>query len=97
MNVNFGLFPPLASTPSRGPNGERLRGNAKTLAKRRALTARALLDLDTWTRRAAAPDLQPQPHTQVMVQTAPQGTPSPPSSGGEGWGEGGVRQEVDSR
>src|SRR6516165_5463642 len=45
MNVNFGLFPPLATSPSRGANGERLRGAAKTLAKRRALTARALIDL----------------------------------------------------
>jgi methylenetetrahydrofolate--tRNA-(uracil-5-)-methyltransferase len=52
MNVNFGLFPPLASSPSRGPNGERLRGAAKTLARRRALTARALSDLDSWTQRA---------------------------------------------
>jgi methylenetetrahydrofolate--tRNA-(uracil-5-)-methyltransferase len=48
MNVNFGLFPPLAASLSRGPNGERLRGTAKTLAKRRALTTRALADLNTW-------------------------------------------------
>lgn len=48
MNVNFGLFPPLATSPSRGANGERLRGTAKTLAKKRALTARALADLDRW-------------------------------------------------
>jgi methylenetetrahydrofolate--tRNA-(uracil-5-)-methyltransferase len=53
MNVNFGLFPPLAASPSRGPNGERLRGTAKTLAKRSALTARALDDLDAWSQRAA--------------------------------------------
>jgi len=54
MNVNFGLFPPLAASPARGPGGERLRGTAKTLARRRALTARALADLDTWTQRTAA-------------------------------------------
>ncbi len=48
MNVNFGLFPPLARAPSRGPDGERLRGPAKTLAKKRALTARALEDLSAW-------------------------------------------------
>jgi methylenetetrahydrofolate--tRNA-(uracil-5-)-methyltransferase len=48
MNVNFGLFPPLASTPARGPQGERLRGSAKTLAKKRALSARALADLQRW-------------------------------------------------
>jgi methylenetetrahydrofolate--tRNA-(uracil-5-)-methyltransferase len=48
MNVNFGLFPPLAQAPTRGPDGERLRGPAKTLAKKRALTARALDDLTCW-------------------------------------------------
>jgi len=49
MNVNFGLFPPLEKSPSRGADGERLRGGAKAMAKRRALTARALHDLDFWT------------------------------------------------
>ena len=48
MNVNFGLFPPLARTPTRGETGERLRGPAKTLARKRALTARALDDLARW-------------------------------------------------
>lgn len=48
MNVNFGLFPPLARVPSKGPNGERLRGTAKSIAKKRALSARALADLDQW-------------------------------------------------
>jgi len=48
MNINFGLFPPLTRTPSRGPDGERLRGPAKTTAKKRALTSRALADLDRW-------------------------------------------------
>jgi methylenetetrahydrofolate--tRNA-(uracil-5-)-methyltransferase len=48
MNVNFGLFPPLAHSPSRGSDGTRLRGTEKTMAKRRALTARALGDLERW-------------------------------------------------
>ncbi len=48
MNVNFGLFPPLTQSPNRGPDGERLRGPAKTAARKRALTARALGDLDGW-------------------------------------------------
>src|SRR5262249_9196514 len=48
MNVNFGLFPPLARVPNKGPDGERLRGTAKTIAKKRALTSRALADLDRW-------------------------------------------------
>ncbi|MGB9368644.1 MAG: methylenetetrahydrofolate--tRNA-(uracil(54)-C(5))-methyltransferase (FADH(2)-oxidizing) TrmFO [Xanthobacteraceae bacterium] len=48
MNVNFGLFPPLTRVPTRGPDGERLRGPAKTIAKKRALSERALADLDRW-------------------------------------------------
>jgi methylenetetrahydrofolate--tRNA-(uracil-5-)-methyltransferase len=47
MNVNFGLFPPLRA-PTRADDGTRLRGPAKTLAKKRALTARALADLARW-------------------------------------------------
>ena len=48
MNVNFGLFPPLAQMPNKNPDGTRLRGNEKTIAKRRAICARALADLDQW-------------------------------------------------
>jgi methylenetetrahydrofolate--tRNA-(uracil-5-)-methyltransferase len=48
MNVNFGLFPPLSRMPTKGEDGKRLRGGAKTLAKKRAITARALADLDRW-------------------------------------------------
>jgi methylenetetrahydrofolate--tRNA-(uracil-5-)-methyltransferase len=55
MNVNFGLFPPLTRAPTRGPEGERLRGPAKTMAKRRALTQRALADLDGWISGEAFP------------------------------------------
>jgi methylenetetrahydrofolate--tRNA-(uracil-5-)-methyltransferase len=48
MNVNFGLFPPLARLPAKKPDGSRLRGTEKTIAKKRALTARALGDLQQW-------------------------------------------------
>jgi methylenetetrahydrofolate--tRNA-(uracil-5-)-methyltransferase len=48
MNVNFGLFPPLANPPTRKPDGARLRGNEKAIAKRQALSARALTDIDCW-------------------------------------------------
>jgi methylenetetrahydrofolate--tRNA-(uracil-5-)-methyltransferase len=41
MNVNFGLFPPLAETIRRA-------GTARTLAKKQALSARALADLEHW-------------------------------------------------
>ncbi len=54
MNVNFGLFPPV-ETP-RAADGRRLRGKDKGREKKRATTARALADLDSWlgTRREAA-------------------------------------------
>jgi methylenetetrahydrofolate--tRNA-(uracil-5-)-methyltransferase len=48
MNINFGLFPPLASAPTKGADGTRLRGNEKTVAKKQAISARALADLDRW-------------------------------------------------
>ena len=47
MNVNFGLFPPLAHA-IKGEGGRRLRGGEKALAKKRALAARALADLARW-------------------------------------------------
>jgi methylenetetrahydrofolate--tRNA-(uracil-5-)-methyltransferase len=70
MNVNFGLFPPLAQSPSRGADGTRLRGTEKTLAKRRALTSRALVDLDRWSRgrpmASAGVALVPGEHEQPV-------------------------------
>ncbi len=49
MNINFGLFPPLSEpAPNKGPDGERLRGNAKTQARKKVLSARALADFDRW-------------------------------------------------
>ena len=54
MNVNFGLFPPLAHSPAKGPDGKRLRGPEKAQARKRALSARALADLDLWIGEARA-------------------------------------------
>ena len=49
MNVNFGLFPPLAASASRGPDGRKYgRGSAKNVARKGALSARARADLDRW-------------------------------------------------
>jgi methylenetetrahydrofolate--tRNA-(uracil-5-)-methyltransferase len=48
MNINFGLFPPLATPPTKKSDGTRLRGNEKTIAKKQAMSARALADLDRW-------------------------------------------------
>jgi methylenetetrahydrofolate--tRNA-(uracil-5-)-methyltransferase len=48
MNVNFGLFPPFERALPPDENGKRLRGPAKALARKRALTHRALDDLEQW-------------------------------------------------
>jgi methylenetetrahydrofolate--tRNA-(uracil-5-)-methyltransferase len=45
MNVNFGLFPPIA---------ESFRGKDKTLNRKRAMSARALADLEGWLNPARA-------------------------------------------
>ena len=45
MNVNFGLFPEI-TVPKQ--EGVRLRGKEKTQAKKRALSARALIDFEAW-------------------------------------------------
>jgi methylenetetrahydrofolate--tRNA-(uracil-5-)-methyltransferase len=47
MNVNFGLFPPLERAP-KAEDGKRLRGPAKALARKKALTSRARADLSAW-------------------------------------------------
>ena len=46
MNVNFGLFPEVAIRKPEGVG--RWRGNDKTMAKRKAITSRALDDLKAW-------------------------------------------------
>src|SRR5262249_35219661 len=48
MNVNFGLFPPFDHALPPDENGKRLRGPAKALARKQALTRRALEDLAQW-------------------------------------------------
>jgi methylenetetrahydrofolate--tRNA-(uracil-5-)-methyltransferase len=56
MNINFGLFPPLAVAPTHGPDGKKLKGNDKTFAKKEMMTRRAKADLEAWMgqERAAA-------------------------------------------
>ena len=46
MNVNFGLFPPISVDKPEGV--KRWRSNEKAMAKKRALTSRALADLAGW-------------------------------------------------
>jgi methylenetetrahydrofolate--tRNA-(uracil-5-)-methyltransferase len=38
----------LANPPTRSAEGTRLRGSEKAIAKRRAITTRAVADLDHW-------------------------------------------------
>ena len=45
MNVNFGLFPPV--TVERGSWGKGPK-NSKAFARKRAMAARALADLEAW-------------------------------------------------
>ena len=47
MNINFGLFPPLAE-PVAGTSGKRLRGPEKGIARKRMLSQRAARDLEGW-------------------------------------------------
>lgn len=50
MNINFGLFPPLEAGTKLKPDGfeGRFRGKDKALAKKKALTSRALADCRRW-------------------------------------------------
>ena len=54
MNVNFGLFPPLAEAPTFDRKSKLGRSTAKALARKSALTTRALADLDRWIGNGAA-------------------------------------------
>ena len=53
MNVNFGLFPEI-DVPRTDETGRRLKGKEKGFAKKRALTRRALADLEGWLTGTAA-------------------------------------------
>jgi methylenetetrahydrofolate--tRNA-(uracil-5-)-methyltransferase len=45
MNVNFGLFPPIENA---NPGGKRLKGAARGVARKKALSTRALAELNRW-------------------------------------------------
>lgn len=47
MNVNFGLFPEV-QIPTKDAEGKRIRGKEKAVAKKKAMTSRALADVDAW-------------------------------------------------
>jgi len=54
MNVNFGLFPPIAE-PRFDEAGKRISGPERGLARKRALSARAERDLSLWMEGEQAP------------------------------------------
>jgi methylenetetrahydrofolate--tRNA-(uracil-5-)-methyltransferase len=47
MNINYGLLPPL-DAPRRDAEGRRLNPAERGRARKRAMSARALADLDGW-------------------------------------------------
>ncbi len=47
MNVNFGLFPPVGELP-RKPTGGKIRGPARSIARKESITLRAKVDLEAW-------------------------------------------------
>ncbi|NOU06721.1 MAG: FADH(2)-oxidizing methylenetetrahydrofolate--tRNA-(uracil(54)-C(5))-methyltransferase TrmFO, partial [Hyphomicrobiaceae bacterium] len=47
MNVNFGLFPDIA-IPTHDDEGKKIKGKDKSFWKKRAMSRRALADLDSW-------------------------------------------------
>ena len=59
MNINFGLFPPLEAGTTLKPEGfeGRFRGKDKSVARKKALSRRALADCRTW--------LELEPQTQA--------------------------------
>ncbi len=55
MNINFGLFLPIAEPVAYDKNGRKFgRGSAKNVARKGALSERALADLDAWMNGAKA-------------------------------------------
>jgi methylenetetrahydrofolate--tRNA-(uracil-5-)-methyltransferase len=63
MNVNFGLFPDIEDYARKAPDGKRLRGAEKGRSRKRAMAARALVDIDGWLGGEAA--MAGQSHIQT--------------------------------
>ncbi|MGI9477316.1 MAG: methylenetetrahydrofolate--tRNA-(uracil(54)-C(5))-methyltransferase (FADH(2)-oxidizing) TrmFO [Hyphomicrobiaceae bacterium] len=54
MNINFGLLPPMQA-PTRDADGNRIKGKARTLAKKQLMARRALADFEAWVVETARP------------------------------------------
>ncbi len=74
MNVNFGLFPPLAAAP-RSDAGKKLRGPEKSQANKQAMSARAAADLEMWIAAEkpwhARIESAVQPHRFALAEALP--------------------------
>ena len=55
MNINYGLLPDLDGLPSQGVEGRRLKGPERGREKKRAMSRRALSDLNIWLGAEALP------------------------------------------
>jgi len=55
MNINYGLLPDLDAQPTHDESGARLKGPERGREKKRAMSRRALADLDRWLCTGAAP------------------------------------------
>ncbi len=53
MNINYGLFPEIEE-PQTDAEGRRIKGKERGRERKRALSRRALSDIDQWLRRVAA-------------------------------------------
>ncbi len=54
MNINYGLLPDI-DAPAQDADGKRLKGKDKGRAKKRAMSVRALADIDRWLAANAMP------------------------------------------
>ena len=59
MNINYGLLPPLEG-PRRDADGRSFRRGERGRARKRAMSLRALADLETWAMAAAGASSQPK-------------------------------------
>jgi methylenetetrahydrofolate--tRNA-(uracil-5-)-methyltransferase len=55
MNINYGLLPPMEA-PKRSPDGKPFARGERGRAKKRAMSVRALEDLEGWAKAVQADD-----------------------------------------
>jgi methylenetetrahydrofolate--tRNA-(uracil-5-)-methyltransferase len=53
MNINYGLIPDLDANPTHDKTGQKLKGPERGKEKKRAMSRRALADIERWLDDAA--------------------------------------------